>query len=119
MPPGHPFVALTDKAWFDFFVDQAKSGVADEVNFWSPTSTEALKDMRPGEPVFFRLKKPWHTIAGYGLFAHFSVLDLDVCRPPRPACHGGDVPARAYPLCSDDRAGLSNPHHQRAPRQHP
>ena len=27
MPPPNPFIALTDKAWFDFFVEQAKGGV--------------------------------------------------------------------------------------------
>jgi putative restriction endonuclease len=73
-----PFIALTDRAWFDFLADHAEHGVVDEVNFWSPASTDALKEMQPGEPVFLRLKKPWHAIAGYGLFAHFSVLDLDV-----------------------------------------
>lgn len=34
--------------------------------------------MKPGEPIFFRLKKPHYAIAGYGVFAHFTVLDLDV-----------------------------------------
>ncbi len=77
MSPTDPFIALTDKAWFDFLARDAAHGVVDEVNFWSPASTEPLKEMQPGEPVFFRLKKPWHAIAGYGLFAHFSVLDLD------------------------------------------
>lgn len=46
----------------------------DEVNFWSPKSSQPLKRMRPGEPVFFRLKKPHYAIAGYGFFSHFSVL---------------------------------------------
>ncbi|MGH7294358.1 MAG: HNH endonuclease [Polyangiaceae bacterium] len=69
---------MTDKAWFDFLASHAHRGVVDEVNFWSPSSTEALKEMSPGEPIFFRLKKPWHAVAGYGFFAHFSVLDLDV-----------------------------------------
>jgi len=76
--PSAPFIALTDKAWFDFLETHVEDGVVDEVNFWSPSSTEPLKDLHPGEPVFFRLKKPWHAIAGYGFFAHFSVLDLDV-----------------------------------------
>ena len=34
-----PFVALTDKAWFDFLAKQAVDGVVDEVNFWSPRAT--------------------------------------------------------------------------------
>jgi putative restriction endonuclease len=73
-----PFIALTDKSWFDFLASRAVDGVVDEVNFWSPKSTTPLKTMVPGEPVFLRLKKPWHAIAGYGFFAHFSVMDLDV-----------------------------------------
>ena len=32
----------------------------------------------PGEPVFFRLKSPWNAIAGYGYFADFQVLDLEL-----------------------------------------
>jgi hypothetical protein len=76
--PAAPYIALTDKAWFDFLAARADRGVVDEVNFWSPASSDPLKTLHPGEPVFFRLKKPWHAVAGYGLFAHFSVLDLDV-----------------------------------------
>jgi putative restriction endonuclease len=33
--------------------------------------------MLPGEPVFFRLKNPINAVAGYGYFAHHTVLDLD------------------------------------------
>jgi putative restriction endonuclease len=75
-PP--PFIALTDNAWFDFLTSRTQDGVVDEVNFWSPKSVKPLKGMTPGEPIFFRLKDPRYAIAGYGLFAHFSVLDLDV-----------------------------------------
>lgn len=32
--------------------------------------------MRPGEPVFFRLKAPTNAIAGYGFFAVFTLLEL-------------------------------------------
>lgn len=71
-----PFIALTDKAWFDFLAGHS-GGVADEVNFWSPMSVQPLKKMNPGEPVFFRLKQPISAIAGYAFFAHFRALDLD------------------------------------------
>ena len=72
-----PYVAITDKAWFDFLSGKAVSGRVDEVNFWSPLSTRPMKRMAPGEPVFFRLKSPYYAIAGYGFFAHFSTLSLD------------------------------------------
>ena len=73
----NPFIALTDKQWFDYLLSRATDGVVDEVNFWSPQSTRPMKAMTPGEVVFFRLKKPHYAIAGYGFFAHFQVLDLD------------------------------------------
>src|SRR5690349_18485634 len=74
--PGEPFVANTDRAWFDFLSARAIEGRLDEVNFWLPKATTTMREMSPGEPVFFRLKKPDYAIAGYGFFAHFQVLDL-------------------------------------------
>ena len=71
-----PFIALTDDRWFRFLGAQAGVGVVDEVNFWSPSSDHPLKNMAPGEPVFFRLKSPINAIAGYGFFAHFRVVQL-------------------------------------------
>lgn len=71
-----PFIALTDKAWFDFLSERAVDGRLDEVNFWSPKALVPLKQLVPGEPVFLRLKSPFHAIAGYGFFAHFSMLTL-------------------------------------------
>jgi putative restriction endonuclease len=76
--PVNPFLALTDKNWFDFLSSIADSGRVDEVNFWSPKAQRPMKQMQPGEPVFLRLKSPHHAIAGYGFFAHFSLLELDL-----------------------------------------
>jgi putative restriction endonuclease len=73
-----PFIANTDKAWFDFLAGRASGGVVDEVNFWSPQSTQPLRGFEPGEIVFFRLKRPHSAIAGYGFFAVFRVLGLDL-----------------------------------------
>ncbi len=70
-----PFVANTDKAWFDFLA--AQGPVIDEVNFWQPRATRPMKQMSPGDPIFFRLKKPDYAIAGYGFFGHFQLLSLD------------------------------------------
>jgi putative restriction endonuclease len=72
-----PFIALTDKAWFDYLASIAIDRRVDEVDFWSPKSTRPMKAMSPGTPVFFRLKRPHYAIAGYGFFAHFALLDLD------------------------------------------
>ncbi|MGE0191698.1 MAG: HNH endonuclease [Planctomycetota bacterium] len=71
-----PFVALTDKAWFDYLRVEAADGRLDEVNFWSPQSTRPIKRFTPGEPVFFRLKHPFNAVAGYGFFAHFCTLGV-------------------------------------------
>ena len=71
-----PFIALTDKAWFDYLSARGEHGRIDEVNFWSPKSTRPMKTMVAGEPIFFRLKDPHYAIVGYGFFAHFAVLGL-------------------------------------------
>jgi len=73
-----PFIALTDKAWFDFLHSRSTSSVVDEVNFWSPQSIEPMKRIETGERIFFRLKTPYSAIAGYGFFASFRVLALDL-----------------------------------------
>jgi putative restriction endonuclease len=72
-----PFIALTDKRWFDFLSTQAQRKPLDEVNFWQPRATRPMKQMQPGEPVFFRLKRPHYAIAGYGFFAHFQVVPVE------------------------------------------
>ncbi len=71
-----PFIANTDKAWFDFLARDSSDGRIDEVNFWSPMTVEPMKSMSPGEPVFLRLKSPFRAIAGYGFFAHHAAYDL-------------------------------------------
>ena len=72
-----PFIANTDKRWFDFLSIQSGGRALDEVNFWQPRATRPMKAMQPGEPVFFRLKSPDHAIAGFGFFAHFQVVPVE------------------------------------------
>jgi putative restriction endonuclease len=76
--PQEAFVANTDRAWFDFFAGRSHVGRVDEVNFWLPRATTPMREMAAGELIFFRLKKPDYAIAGYGFFAHFQALDLDL-----------------------------------------
>lgn len=76
--PQEAFVANTDRAWFDFFAGRSRDGRVDEVNFWLPRATTPMREMAAGELIFFRLKKPDYAIAGYGFFAHFQALDLDL-----------------------------------------
>jgi putative restriction endonuclease len=72
-----PFIANTDAAWFRFLAERDTGSGVDEVNFWQPRATRPMKQMVPGEPVFFRLKRPHYAIAGYGFFAHFQLLGLE------------------------------------------
>lgn len=76
-PGREPFIANTDRAWFDFLSSRATDGRVDEVNFWLPKAKRPPKALLPGEPIFFRLKKPDYAIAGYGFYASFAVLDLN------------------------------------------
>ena len=75
-PSREPFIANTDRAWFDFLASRSVDGRVDEVNFWLPKATTPMKQMYPGEPIFFRLKRPDYAIAGFGFFAHFALVDL-------------------------------------------
>jgi len=73
-----PFVASTDAAWFRFHCTRSEGldGRLDEINFWQPQAQRPMARMRPGLPVFFRLKSPNNAIAGYGFFPHFMLLGL-------------------------------------------
>ena len=72
-----PFIANTDRLWYDFLSTRMENGRVDEVNFWQPTASRPMKQMTEGEPVFFRLKAPTYAIAGYGFYAAFKVVTLE------------------------------------------
>lgn len=76
-PQTQLFLANTDKAWFDFLRGRSSDGVVDEVNFWLPKAQRPMFRALPGEPILFRLKKPFYAVAGFGFFAHFVIVDLD------------------------------------------
>src|ERR1700694_4092221 len=70
------FLANTDYDWFTFL--RAIEPPIDEVNFWKPSSDASFKALSAGEPIFFRLKAPRNVIAGFGYFAHFSILPVSM-----------------------------------------
>jgi putative restriction endonuclease len=70
------YVANTDYDWFMFL--RAIEPPIDDVNFWKPGSDTSFKALEPGEPLFFKLKAPRNVIAGFGYFAHFSVLPISM-----------------------------------------
>lgn len=65
------YVANTDFDWYQFLKSQSD---LDEVNFWQPSGRHQFRAIPSGAPFFFRLKKPHHAIAGFGFFAHGSIL---------------------------------------------
>jgi predicted restriction endonuclease len=60
------FVGNTDHDWFTFLRDRQP---LEEVNFWQPSGGDAFRALAPGEPFFFRLKKPHYAVGGFGFFA--------------------------------------------------
>jgi putative restriction endonuclease len=76
MPLADPFLAVTDRRWFEHLTSLARGAPLDEVNFWSPQSQRPIKGFAPGTPIFFRLKAPVNAVAGYGFFASFHLLGL-------------------------------------------
>jgi putative restriction endonuclease len=69
-------IANTDFDWFSFLKDRQP---LEEVNFWQPSGGDedrprTFKALRPGEPLFFRLKKPHYAIGGFGLFARHEIV---------------------------------------------
>jgi hypothetical protein len=58
------WIANTDFEWYRFLSGRPD---LDELNFWRPSGA-AFKVLAPGEPLLFRLKAPYHAIAGLGFF---------------------------------------------------
>jgi putative restriction endonuclease len=73
-----PYIANTDWNWFQSFAQREPAGEPiHEVNFWQPISQKPMAGIASGSPLFFRLKKPRYSIAGYGFFSHFVVLKME------------------------------------------
>ena len=67
-------VLVTDYEWFTFLSRQPG---LDEVNFWRPSDTRTPRQLVPGTPVIFKLKKQYGDwIVGFGVFARHDVLPL-------------------------------------------
>ena len=72
------YIAHTHRVWFDFLSRYAQDGRLDEVNFWFPNAQRPPRGFADGDPVFFRLGAPDRKISGYGFFASFQLLPLDL-----------------------------------------
>jgi len=65
------FVANTDFEWYQRL--KARSDL-DEVNHWQPSGGTAFRAIPTGAPFLFRLKSPHSAIAGFGFFAHATLV---------------------------------------------
>lgn len=68
------YVGATDYNWYQFLFNEqgakpaaGKQGL-DEVNFWQPSSKYNFQAIQPGAPFFFKLKRPYYAIAGFGIY---------------------------------------------------
>ena len=65
-------IMVTDHDWFQFLAGQPD---LDEVNFWRPSDTRTPRQLLPGMPIIFKLKKQYGGwIVGFGVFAKHKVL---------------------------------------------
>ncbi len=70
------FVAPTDLSWFRFLSRQP--GI-DEVNFWFPKPWGGeFQVLAPGQPLLFKLKKPYNAIGGGGFFSKYWEVPLSI-----------------------------------------
>lgn len=68
------WVGVTDNAWFSFLSQAAP----DEVNFWQPRGAATYTGLESGTPFLFKLKRPYHHVAGGGYFVKSTSLPLSV-----------------------------------------
>ncbi len=67
------WAGVTDNTWFRFL--STATGI-DEVNFWHPSGRAPFNSLPEGTPFLFKLKAPYHHIAGGGYFVRFESLPL-------------------------------------------
>jgi putative restriction endonuclease len=69
------YVGITDNDWFEFLRSLPR---LDEVNFWRPSGKQLFKALHPGELFLFKLHSPYNYIVGGGVFAHSSLLPINL-----------------------------------------
>lgn len=66
------WLGVTDGNWFGF--NQRRQH--HEVNFWQPSARAPFSNLPEGTPFFFKLKRPYHHVAGGGHFVRYTRLPL-------------------------------------------
>lgn len=69
------FIATTDQDWYQYLLTRPD---LDEVNFWAPSGKAALKKVPFGAPFFFKLKRPYHAIGGFGYLGPITSIPLSL-----------------------------------------
>jgi putative restriction endonuclease len=64
-------VAPTD---FDWYQKLSAIEDLDEVNFWQPAGHRPLRSLAAGDPFFFKLKRPYDAIGGFGYYVESSAF---------------------------------------------
>jgi len=73
------FVAPTDPEWYHFLRDVHARAPLEEVNFWLPKPWGGrFRVLGDGQPLLFKLKRPFNAIAGGGFFKHYTELPLSI-----------------------------------------
>lgn len=68
------WVGVTDNRWFEFLRDKS----FDEVNFWQPSAKPLFTNIESGTPFFFKLKKPYNHIGGFGTYVSYTQLPMSI-----------------------------------------
>lgn len=63
------YVAVTDPGWYE---NLCRDRGPKDANFWRPSARPV--SLEEGTPFFFKLKAPYHAIAGFGYFSGFTIL---------------------------------------------
>lgn len=97
------WVAVTDNQWYRFL---GNGKDIDEVNFWHPSGRAPFGSLPEGTPFLFKLKRPYHHIAGGGYFIKYESLPLplawDAFGEKNGAATYGDLQDLIGPLRSRD-----------------
>ena len=64
-------VAVTDNNWFEYLRHRPS---LTEVNFWGPSAKTHFRALEPGELILFKLRSPYNSIAGGGIFTHEAFM---------------------------------------------
>lgn len=81
------YVAVTDNDWFRHLA--AQPGI-EEVNFWHPGTRNPAGSLPEGTPFLFKVKAPYHHIAGGGYYTSYTRLPLPLAWDAFGTANGAD-----------------------------